>query len=61
MSTKKPEEGIVTLCGVQGCCPTVDFTDPQKVVIRDDFGGKAELTQEQWTCLKDSFSPQEQN
>ena len=50
------EEGIVTLCGTQGCCPTVDFTDPQQVVIKDDFGGKVQLTTGQWDDLKARFS-----
>jgi hypothetical protein len=50
------EQGTVTLCGVQGCCPTVDFTDPQKVVIKDDHGGKVQLTQAEWAELKTKFA-----
>jgi hypothetical protein len=48
--------GMVKLCGVKGCCPTVDFTDPEKVVLADDFGGKVQLTREQWTELKTRFA-----
>lgn len=51
-----PEMGTVKLCGVQGCCPTVDFTDPEKVILVDDLGGKVQLTREQWTELKTRFS-----
>lgn len=50
------EIGTVTLCAVQGCCPTVDFTDPQKVVLRDDFGGQVQLTREEWKDLKTKFT-----
>ena len=53
---RTPEMGTVKLCGVQGCCPTVDFTDPEKVVLADDFGGKVQLTREQWTELKTRFA-----
>lgn len=36
------------LCGVQGCCPTVEVHHgSNKVVITDDFGGKVTLTKEQ--------------
>ena len=52
---RTPEMGTVKLCGVQGCCPTVDFTDPEKVVLADDFGGTVQLTREQWTELKTRF------
>lgn len=51
-----PEKGTVKLCGVQGCCPTVDFTDPEKVVLKDDFGGKVQLTRDQWQDLKSKFA-----
>lgn len=50
------ETGIVTLCGVNGCCPTVDFTDSQKVVLTDDFGGKVTLTRTEWSELKSKFA-----
>lgn len=36
----------ITLCGTQGCCPTVEISN--KVVIADDFGGKVTLTKAQW-------------
>lgn len=51
-----PEQGRIALCGVQGCCPTVDFTEPTTVFIRDDFGGKVQLTREQWQDLKNKFT-----
>ncbi|MGH3867303.1 MAG: hypothetical protein ACRDQ4_14395 [Pseudonocardiaceae bacterium] len=41
---------VVTLCGVQGCCPTVELGQAE-VVLRDDFGGKVLLTREQWCEL----------
>lgn len=50
------EKGTVRLCGTQGCCPTIDFSDSEKVVLRDDFGGKVQLTREQWTELKTKFT-----
>lgn len=53
---RTPEMGTVKLCGVQGCCPTIDFTDSEKVVLQDDFGGKVQLTREQWTELKTRFT-----
>lgn len=56
MSEKFKEEGVVTLaCGGGDCCPTVDFTNPEKVVLKDDFGGKVQLTRKQWSDLKDGF------
>lgn len=55
---KKPERGVIKLCGVQGCCPTIDFTEPNKVVIKDDFNGRVELSTEQWKELKSSFAPE---
>jgi len=48
--------GTVKLCGVQGCCPTVDFTNPEKIVLTDDFGGTVQLTHEQWAELKARFA-----
>ena len=48
--------GTVKLCGVQGCCPTIDFTNSKKVVLKDDFGGKVQLTREQWADLKAKFA-----
>lgn len=57
---KKPqttEQGVITLCGVQGCCPTVDFTNPNEIVLRDDYGGKVQLTPAQWNELKQRFAP----
>lgn len=56
MSKRTSEKGTVKLCGVQGCCPTIDFTDSQKVVLKDDFGGQVQLTQNQWQDLKARFA-----
>ncbi|PIP30452.1 hypothetical protein COX25_04630 [bacterium (Candidatus Howlettbacteria) CG23_combo_of_CG06-09_8_20_14_all_37_9] len=50
------EKDIVTLCGVQGCCPTIDFTDSQNVILKDDFGGRVQLTRNEWEELKTKFS-----
>lgn len=39
----------IQLCGVQGCCPTVEIHhSSDKVIITDDDGGKVTLTKEQW-------------
>jgi len=50
------EVGMVKLCGLRGCCPTVDFTDPEKVILADDLGGKVQLTRAEWTDLKTRFA-----
>lgn len=52
---KVPEEGTVQLCGVQGCCPTVEFTD-DAVIITDEGDGRVRLTKPQWEDLKSKFS-----
>jgi len=55
--TKARDEGDVvassavryTLCGVQGCCPTVEVNHATgQVIIRDDCGGTAVLTKDEW-------------
>jgi len=51
-----PEVGIIRLCGTQGCCPTVDFTSPRMVVLKDDFGGEVKLTSEQWRDMMSRFA-----
>lgn len=56
MSRHKFEKGIVALCGTQGCCPTVDFTSPRRVLLKDDFGGQVQLTRKQWGDLKAKFA-----
>lgn len=55
-STNTPEQGRVQLCGVKNCCPSVDFTDPKQVVLKDDFNGRIQLTLEQWQDLKTKFA-----
>jgi hypothetical protein len=37
----------IPLCGVQGCCPTAEFTETS-VIIRDDHDGKVTLTRDEW-------------
>ena len=38
-----------TLCGVFGCCPTVEVNhEADRVVIKDDFGGVVTLTTDEW-------------
>lgn len=37
---------IIKLCGVAGCCPTLELKD-KEIIIKDDFGGKVCLTQAQ--------------
>lgn len=38
-----------TLCGVQGCCPTVEVKDNEdEVIITDDNGGRVQLTRAEW-------------
>ena len=51
-----PEKGTIKLCGVHGCCPTIDFTNPEKILLKDDFGGQVQLTSEQWKDLKEKFA-----
>lgn len=46
------KSGVLTLCGTQGCCPTVDFSNPNEVVFRDDNGGKVSLNLAEWGELK---------
>lgn len=46
-----PEPNVtrIQLCGVQGCCPTVEIHHgSDKIVITGDDGGKVTLTKEQW-------------
>jgi len=44
----QPDSHVVPLCGVQGCCPTAEFT-PNGVILRDDFKGKVTLSLEEWS------------
>lgn len=49
--TRNPKKDVtnIRLCGVQGCCPTVEIDHgSNKLVITDDDGGKVTLTKEQW-------------
>lgn len=61
MDPKVIEKGRIPLCATQNCCPAVDFTQQDKVVITDDYGGKVTLTRSEWDYLKTKFctpSPQ---
>jgi len=40
----------VVLCGVSGCCPTIDFTS-DGVLMADDRDGSVFLSREQWREL----------
>ncbi len=42
---------IIVLCGVQGCCPTVEKTT-DGVLIKDDFGGMVKLTNIEFATLQ---------
>jgi hypothetical protein len=44
------DKRVFTLCGGQGCCPTVEFEGGQ-VIFRDDFGGTVRLTEQEWCEL----------
>ena len=50
-SNNPSAQRIIRLCGVQGCCPTVEI-GPQDVILRDDFGGVVKLTLSQWNDLR---------
>lgn len=43
---KKQEDKKIVLCGVQGCCPTLEIKG-KLVTISDDFGNKVKLSKEQ--------------
>lgn len=47
---KKDSVIIVALCGVQGCCPTVEIKG-EDVLIKDDFGGIVRMNKGQWTSI----------
>ena len=49
---------VLTLCGVQGCCPTVEIKE-EGVLIKDDVGGKVQLNSDQWGDLKKKILQQE--
>lgn len=45
---------VVLMCDKKGCCPTVTL-DKNKVFIEDDFGGKVNLSSEQFKILKNKI------
>lgn len=52
---------VVTICGDKGCCPTIDFSEPKVVIIKDDFGGRVRLTRTQWSGLKAVLAPRQRS
>lgn len=48
----KKGEKRYTLCGVDGCCPTITLTKGGDYVIKDDFGGNVTLSKTQFDLLK---------
>lgn len=54
MKTIKNKSSKIILCGVQGCCPTVEFKE-REVIIKDDFGGRVKLNKDQWNDLVKRF------
>lgn len=51
MESKNKPSVVVKLCGVQGCCPTVELLDGGNVHLRDDHGGLVKLTKNEWNEL----------
>ncbi|MBP9715621.1 MAG: hypothetical protein KBD48_00305 [Candidatus Pacebacteria bacterium] len=47
---KQAPTRVITLCGSQGCCPTVSFFK-KGIVIKDDFGGSVKLTRKQFMAM----------
>lgn len=47
---KKTNFRIIASCGVQGCCPTVEFKG-NDVLVKDDFGNIAQMDRNQWISL----------
>ena len=44
---RREERTVIRLCGVQGCCPTVEIGPDGAAVIRDDGGSQVTLTRDQ--------------
>lgn len=47
---KRTNFRIIASCGVQGCCPTVEFAGDD-VLVKDDFGNIAHMSKKQWISL----------
>lgn len=41
---------VIRGCGVQGCCPTIEYKDDQ-VFVKDDFNNVAKMSKKQWKEL----------
>lgn len=52
MKTRKNNDNItkISLCGTQGCCPTIEFKKGS-ILIKDDFDGRVKLNKDQWNDL----------
>jgi hypothetical protein len=50
MKNTKNEKRFVIFCGVKGCCPSVEFKK-DRVLIKDDYGGKVRLSRDRWQAL----------
>ena len=50
----KSEKGAIKLCCSRGC-PTVEFLGPDNIIIKDDFGGKVQLNDENLTMLTEAY------
>jgi len=51
---------IVKGCGVQGCCPTVEYKGDE-VFVRDDFNNTVKMTLQQWKDLVAAVVKKEDN
>ena len=47
---KKERWSIIRGCGVQGCCPSIEFKG-KDVYINDDYGNRVRLSKAQWQYL----------
>lgn len=49
----KSNNKIITLnCGVQGCCPSIEFRK-NDVFVNDDYGNRIHLSRKQWNLLRE--------
>lgn len=51
---KKNQKVVVLMCCEGSACPEVTMNQDE-VFIKDDFGGKVKLTQEQFNVLKEKI------
>ena len=54
------KEKVLTLCGTQGCCPTITLNQEQRTsVIKDDFGGSVRLSYQELKDLTEKLKKEE--